>query len=579
MKYNKRYRLMISLVVLLFVLLMGRLYYVTVIAKEDIYAKAQNQISKEIILPARRGDILDRNGAVLASTTEAYRLDADLVTFRKLLSSSGKTAESYAELIAKALGSDPAAVLTKLTSDHNSSIIQRKIEKETIDRVRTLIEEEDINFLLIGYDNIRYYPNGSYLSHVLGSVNVDGSGVMGLEYYYNETLKGISGLKIAEMDKKNRELPYAPVVETKAVNGNNLILSIDERIQYFIENLAEKAMADYEAKSVSILVSDPKTGGILGMVNLPDFDPNNPWQDRTQEEFDQLTRNRAVNDAYEPGSTFKIVTFSAALEEGLVDEHDHFFCPGYIYVDGVRINCIKRDGHKDQTLGEVLKNSCNVGTILIAQKLGKETFNAYVKQYMFGQKTGIDLPGESTGIVFKTENMKNVDLATASIGQANTVTPLQMMNAMNTIASGGVMNHLHLVDESVLRDKDEVVTQENLGMKDGTRIISESTAARMLEMMYQAIGANERSNAYIADIPVFGKTGTAQKIVKLEDGTMGYSDEEFISSFLGGAPYTDPKVTVLVVVDSPKGVVFGSVVAAPIFKEIILEVDQYLNLE
>lgn len=580
MKHSNRYMAVILLTLCLFLGVLGRLFYVVVIAKDNIYAMAQNQISKEIIIPAKRGDILDRNGSLLASSTEAYRVDADLVTFRKLLESKERTADYYAGPLAEILGTDEAAMLEKLTADNTSTIIKRKLEKGVIDNLRAYIDEEDINFLVIGYDNLRYYPNGNYLSHVLGSVNVDGSGVMGLEYYFNESLRGVDGIKIAEVDKKNNELPYTSVVKTNAIDGKKLVLAIDERVQYFIENIADKAMDEHDAAGVTIIVSDPKTGGILGLVNSPDYDPNDPYGNLSQEDFNQVTRNAAVNDAYEPGSTFKIVTFSAALENDVVSEGDHYYCPGYIYVDGVRVNCSKREGHGDQSLAEVLKNSCNVGTILIAQKLGKEKLNEYVKLFGFGQKTGIDLPGETKGIIFNTDAMKNIDLATASIGQGNIVSPIQILTAMNTIANKGIKTKLHLVDKVINVDNDgNAISEESVCDTEGTRVISESTADRMMKLLYKAIGENKASQAYSEEIEIFGKTGTAQKIVKDENGKNAYSDTEYIASFIGGAPASDPKVTVLVIVDYPKDEIFGGLVAAPIAKEIILEINKYLSLE
>ncbi len=575
---NKRYVGVIVLTLLLFLGLSVRLVYVTVIAKDEIFSKAESQIVREIIIPAKRGDILDRNGSLLASTTEAYRVDADLDTFRRLLDSKGTTPEYYAAPLAEILGEETESIVDKLTSDHNGIIIKRKIEKDVIDKLKVFISEEKINFLIVGYDNIRYYPNSDFLAHVLGSVNIDGKGVMGLEYWYDETLRGISGIKIAEVDKQNRELPYSEVVQTPAINGSNITLTIDEKIQYFIENLAEEAMEKHEADSVTMIVSDPKTGGVLGMVNLPDFDPNNPGEEWTQEEFDTVTRNFAVNDSFEPGSTFKIVTVSSAMEEGLVDEDDHFNCPGYIMVNGIRVNCVNRSGHGEQSLQEVLKNSCNVGTILIAQRLGEEKFSEYVNKYLFGQKTGIDLPGETPGIIFGENSMKPIDLATSSIGQAQTVSAVQMMNAINTIANNGILNPLHLGDKAVLEDVNGNLSVRILDTIEGKEVISKDTAERMLNLLYGVVGANERSGGYIEEIPVFGKTGTAQKIITDENGKLRYSSDEFISSFIGGAPYTDPKITVIVIVNNPKDAIYGNVVAAPWAKEIILEVEKYIPL-
>lgn len=575
---KKRYFGVTILTLILFMAVAGRLFYVTVIAKDDIYKKAQRQVSREVIIPAKRGDITDQNGALLASSTEAYRVDADLLTFRRLLDKTGELPEVYATPIAEILGESSESVLEKLTSDSNNVIIKRKLEKETIEELKTYLKDNNIGFILIGYDHIRYYPNHNYLSHVLGSVNIDSDGVMGLEYWYNETLRGIDGIKIAEIDKKNRELPYEDVVKTEAINGSTLVLGIDEKVQYYLQNLAQEALDKHQADSVTMMVSRPKTGQILGMVNLPDFDPSNPKEDLTTEEFNEITRNFAVNDSYEPGSTFKIVTFSAALEKGVVSEGDHFNCPGYIMVNGTRVNCHKRSGHGDQSLGDAIKNSCNVATILVAQKLGINSFHEYLEKFQFGVKSGIDLPGETSGIIFNKEAMTILDLSTSSIGQAQTVSPVQMLNAMNAISNFGTLQPLHLADEAHLTDHNLKTTVRDLRPEPIEGIITQETATRMLKLLYGSIGENKYSQAYIEDMEVFGKTGTAQKIIYDENGKQKYSDDEFISSFIGGAPYSDPKITLMVIINNPKDAYFGNIVAAPWAKEILSEMDKYYSL-
>ena len=337
-------------------------------------------------------------------------------------------------------------------------------------------------------------------------------------------------------------------------------------------------MEKHEADSVTILVSDPKTGGVLGLVNLPDFDPNKPFEGKTSDEFNEISRNFAVNDSYEPGSTFKIVTISAALEEGVIGEHELFHCDGFIYVNGVRIKCVNNKAHGDQTAADVLKNSCNVATVQIAQRLGAEKFNEYLKKFQFGAKSGIDLPGEASGIIFNLEDLTPINLATSSFGQAQTVTPVQMLNAMNTVANGGEMIQLHVAEKAELTDVNGEITVKDLNEEEGIPILSKNTAESMLEYLYGATGKNPTNRAYIEGINVFGKTGTAQKIITDENGKQKYSDEEYISSFIGGAPYEDPKITVLVIVNNPKDEIFGSIVASPWAREIFLEVDQYLSL-
>ncbi len=567
---KSRYWAVIIITFAVFMGLSARLIYVTVIARDEILSKAQSQILQKLALPAKRGSIVDRNGALLASSTEAYRVDVDLTTFRRKLEKTEREASYYAAPLAEVLAMEVDEVLSKLTSESTSVILKRKIEKDTIDALRTYIGEAYIDFLVIGYDDIRYFPNSNYLSQVLGAVNIDGEGIMGLEYYYEDLLKGVDGIKIAETDKQRRELPYSEVIETPA--------TIDEKIQYIVEKTAEAAMAKHEADSVTILVSDPKTGGVLGLVNLPDFDPNKPFEGKSSDEFNEISRNFAVNDSYEPGSTFKIVTITAALEEGAIGEHEHFHCEGFIYVNGVRINCVNYKAHGDQTVADILKNSCNVATIQIAQRLGAEKFNEYLKKYQFGAKSGIDLPGEAGGIVFKLEDLTPINLATSSIGQAQTVTPVQMLNAMNTVANGGEMIPLHVAEKAIVTDVNGEITVDELNVLEEKHVISEDTAGIMLEYLYSATGKNPTNRAYIEGVNVFGKTGTAQKIVTDENEKKKYSDEEYISSFIGGAPYEDPKITVLVIVNNPKDEIFGSIVASPWAREIFLEVDQYLSL-
>lgn len=562
----------------IFMGLSARLIYVTVVARDEIFTKAQSQILQKLTLPARRGSILDRNGALLASSTEAYRVDVDLKTFRRKLEKTGRPASDYAGPLAEVLGMEAEDVLSKLSSESSSVILKRKIEKDTIDVLREYINKENIDFLVIGYDEIRYFPNKNYLAQVLGSVNVDGEGIMGLEYYYEDLLKGVDGIKIAETDKQRRELPYSSVIETPAINGSDLYLTIEEKIQYIVEKTAEAAMEQHEADSVTIIVSDPSTGGILGLVNLPDFDPNNPFEGKSSDEFNEISRNFAVNDSYEPGSTFKIVTISAALEEGVIGEHEHFHCDGFIYVNGVRIKCVNNRAHGDQTASDVLRNSCNVATVMIAQRLGAERFNEYLKKYKFGVRSGIDLPGEANGIIFRLDDLTPINLATSSFGQAQTVTPVQMLNAMNALANKGEMIPLHISEKAVLTDVNGELTVETLNNMEKIRIVSERTSRNMLDYLYGATGKNTTNRAYIDGINVFGKTGTAQKIVLDENGKQKYSDEEYISSFIGGAPYEDPKITVLVIVNNPKDEIYGSLVASPWAREIFLEVDQFLSL-
>lgn len=572
MKKSGRFFGITFFTIILFIALIVRLFFVSVIAKDEIYDKAISQIAREITIPAKRGDILDRNGNILASSTESYRIDADLETFRKTLEKKEKPAEYYGNKIAEILEMDKEDVVSKLTKENNGVIIKRQISKEVSEEIYNFMSDEKVNFLIVGYDNVRHYPNKNFLAHSLGSVNIDGEGVLGLEYFYDEELRGVDGVKITEIDRLNRELPYKNIIKTDAVNGLDLILTIDEKVQYLIENVAARALEENEALGVTILVSKPNTGEILGLVNLPDFDPNNPGEGISQEEYNKITRNKAVNDSYEPGSTFKIITIASGLNDNKVSMNSEFNCEGITYVDGIPIRCALNKKHKHQFLSDVMVNSCNTSVVDIGLRIGKESLNDYIHKFKLGEKTGIDLPGEASGILINPDNMKNIDLASVSIGQSNTVTPVQLLNSLNVIVNKGEYKTLHIGKEAILRDKKgEIVSKKDLFKKDSEKVIEADAAEKVLYMLNESVSKNKVSGAYTEDLEIFGKTGTAQKI---DPETKTYSTTDFVASFVGGAPYKDPKYTVAIIVDTPKKEIYGNVVAAPLAKEILLELEK-----
>jgi len=574
-----RYGFLAVVVLMVFVALGSRLVYVTVIAREEIYEKAQNQIQSKRVLPAKRGSILDRNGEVLSSSTEAYRVDADLTALQRKLDRTGRSSAYYTKSLASILGMEEEELQEKLSMDSPHVIIKRKIEKDTIDALRSYIIDESIDFLVVSSDEIRYFPNGAYLAHVLGAVNIDNQGILGLEYYYNDLLKGVDGIKIAEIDQRGRELPFSEVVETPAIEGSDLILSIDEKVQYIIENIADEAMEKHEADSVSILVSDPQTGGVLGMVNIPEFDPNNPFEGITIEEFHELSRNTVVNDAYEPGSTMKFATIAAALDQGVIGAQEQFHCEGHIEIDGMVINCVDNVAHGDLDISGILLQSCNVGTVKIAQRLGIDNFQKYIEAFGFGMPTGIDLPGESAGILFGKGRMSAFDLGVSAIGQSQTMTPVQMLSALNAVVNGGIYRPLHMAEKLHHKEASGLQMEEMINEDQGVRIISEYAAKEVLKGLHHTVTGSLYSGAKIEDIEVFGKTGTAEKIVADEEGNLGYSKDQVVASFIGGAPFDQPKVTILVIVNNPKDAIFGNIVAAPWAKEIFLALDQYFSLK
>ncbi len=576
MNSKRRLTILAGLSAIVFILLAGRLVYVMAISRDEIYEKAMGQIVREVTVPAARGDLLDRNGSVIAASADAYRLDIDLKTFRRTLETKERTAEYYAVPLASVLGEPVEDILAIMNKTSSSSLVKRKMEKSQADAVRAWMNEAGTNFLILGYDSIRYYPNGPFLAHVIGTVGNDGEGTMGIEYLYNDLLRGVDGIKISEIDGKKQDLPYTEVVATPAVDGSDLVLTIDEKIQYAVENIAAETMESTEAKAVTIIVSDPKTGEILGMANLPEFDPTDPALGLSSEQFNSVTRNRAVNDTYEPGSTLKMITMAAALSEGKVSLSDTFFCKGYTYVNGVKIRCAKHEGHGLQTLEEVFQNSCNPGVIEIAQRVGIETLNEYIAKFHLGEKTGIDLPGEAKGIIKKTDDVTPLDLATISIGQTDTATPIQILGTLNTIANGGYYTTLHLVRETVPKNgAGERLDPVPYIEKRGEMVIEKDVNDELLKMLELVVEKGSGKNARIEGVRVIGKTGTAEK---LDPATGKYSEEDFIASFVGAAPADDPRISVYVAVDSPKDVVTGGAVAAPVAKKVFLEIMKHMDL-
>ena len=572
-------------IAILFLALSGRLLYISIFRSKDYKAMAEEQWTNEIQIDARRGRILDRNNRELAVTANVFRVDLDLITLRKYIDKKDTDNIEIAKLLAEALEMDEEKVLSRIELTYpsgnpaNSATLIRRIEKEKADKVKEL----DINGVIVSEDTKRYYPNGDFLSHTLGTTNADGEGLSGLELYYNEELMGIPGVRVSEVSGNSTSNPYSETSFTPPVDGKDMTLTIDENIQYFVEKVAEDALNKHNADSVSIAVMNPNNGEILGMVNKPGFNPNNPYEGSEafkgkdeSAKLQNMWRNTIVSDAFEPGSIFKIITSIAAIEENIAGKDEVYYCDGSLNVAGKNIKCWKPGGHGVQNFNQTLENSCNVAFMEMGAKLGAEKLNEYIKLFGFGTQSVIDLPGEATGIVKNVEDISAVDLATISFGQTNTMNGIQFMTALNAVANGGDLIQPHIMKELSHKDDNGTkIIDEVFVPKIQENIVDEKSTMRVKEALESTVSNGSSKDAGIEGIKVAGKTGTAEK-VDPETGTYGAG---YIASFAGFAPYDNPQVSLIVIIDNPKnGEHFGGIVAAPFAGELFNNIFNYISL-
>ena len=523
----------------------------------------------------------------MAVSANVYRVDFDLNSVRQYLKNNSLTNADIAGKIADAVTMEESKVMekleTKLASGANagSATLIRRIEKEAADKVNNL----NIDGVIVSPDTKRYYPKGEFLAHVLGSTNVDGQGLTGVELQYNEHLSGVPGVRISEIERNEENLSYTISNFTEPIDGKDVTLTIDSKIQAIAEKVAEKGLVDNQAKRVSIMVMNPNNGEILAMVNKPDFDPNNPFDgfedfsgETDGEKLQKMWRNSLVNDTFEPGSIFKVVTMVTALEEGIASESDTFECGGSLQVGSHTIKCWKTSGHGSQILPQILQNSCNVGFMKLGEKIGKETLNEYIKKLGFGKTTGIDLPGEASGIVKKTENITESDLATISFGQTNTVTAIQYMQAFNALANGGSLIQPHIMKEVSHYNSDDTKvideTYEPVIFKD---VLSDKSTATLRDYLERTVNEGGSNKSYIEGYHIGGKTGTAQKVNSV---TGGYESGKYISSMAAMAPVDSPEITAFVSIDEPSnGAYYAGVVTAPLMKILLTDIFNYMDSE
>ena len=545
--------------------LIGRLVYLMVFDAEYYQKRAEDLHKRERKIKAARGEIVDRNGVVLATNKTVCTIS--------VIHSQIKEPERVTEILAKELEMDQAEVRKRVEKVSSMEKVKTNVEKEVGDKIR----EYNLDGVKVDEDYKRYYPYDSLASKVLGFTGGDNQGIIGLEVKYEETLKGSNGTILTTTDARGIELDAVAEGRIEPVAGKTLEISMDYNIQKYCEQAAEKVMREKQADGVSILLMNPQNGEILSMVNVPEFNLNDPFELNTGEELEgeklqdalnAMWRNRCINDTYEPGSTFKIITSAACLEEGVVTPEDTFSCPGYRMVEDRRIRCHKVGGHGSETFVQGIQNSCNPVFIDIGLRLGAERFYDYFQQFGLLDLTGIDLPGEAGTIMHQVENIGLVELATISFGQSFQVTPVQMAVTVSSIINGGRRVTPHF-GKAVLDREGNVL--ETLSYEERSGVVSEKTSKTMQTLLEGVVANGSGKNAYIEGYSIGGKTAASQ--------TLPRSANKYISSFIGFAPAEDPQVLGMVVIHNPQGIYYGGTIAAPVLRSIFDNVLPYLGIE
>lgn len=558
---KKRVLFVLISCIFIFIVMFLRLAYVQFVLHESLTEKAKDSWLRDITFTADRGLILDHQGEILVDNISA----PSVVVVPRQVANPEKTAEHLANILQMSYNK----ALENVTKHAKSVSIHpegRKISEEQAEKLRTL----NLPGVYLAKDSKRFYPHEHYLAHVLGFTGIDNQGLMGLELTYDKQLKGEQGSLSYFSDARQRRIERLADVYEAPVDGLNLQTTIDLKVQSIIERELDLAVAKYNPDGALAIAVNPKTGGILGMATRPTFVP-----DRYQEyEATIFDRNLPIWSTFEPGSTFKIITLAAALEENLVDlEKDEFVDRGSITVGGARLRCWKSGGHGKQTYMEVVENSCNPGFVNLGLSLGKEKLFTYIRDFGFGEKTGVDLNGEGSGILFRLENVGPVELGTTSFGQGVSVTPIQQVMAVAAAVNGGYLYEPYIAEKFI-----DPLTDETIQLKEPTlkeRVISEETSQQIRHALESVVANGTGRPAYVHGYRVGGKTGTAQKVGP--DGR--YMQNNYIVSFIGFAPADDPEIVVYVAIDNPKDTVqFGGVVAAPIVGTIIHDSLTALNI-
>lgn len=549
------------------VLLFGRLVYLCVWRSEHYSQRATDLHERERSIKAARGRILDQNGKVLA--------DNKTVCTVSVVHNQIEEPEKVIEILCRELELSEEYVRNRVEKYSSMERIKSNVDKAVGDRIR----EYDLAGVKVDEDYKRYYPYGELASKVLGFTGGDNQGIIGLEVIYEEYLKGEPGTILTITDAKGIEVEAAGERRIEPVNGSDLCISMDMNIQSYATQLAVQAKAAKEADSVSILVMNPQNGEIYAMVNVPEFDLNNPYElpegtdetgltaEEKQNLLNAIWRNGCINDTYEPGSTFKIITAAAGLEEKVVTTASTFSCPGFIVVDDRKIRCHKIAGHGTQDFTHCMMNSCNPALITVGLRLGIDKYYQYFEQFGLKTKTGIDLPGEAGTIMHQKENMGNVELATVAFGQSFQITPIQLITTVSSIINGGNRITPHF-GVKTLDEEGNVLETFTYPVTEG--IVSEETSATMREILEMVVAEGSGKNGGVAGFRIGGKTATSQ--------TLPRGSGRYIASFIGFAPADDPQVIALAVINNPQGTYYGGQVAAPVVRQLFQNILPYLGI-
>lgn len=548
-------------------MLFGRLVYLMVWQADHYSQLATDLHERERSIKAARGRIIDSNGTVIA--------DNKTVCTISVIHNQIEDPEQVVEVLCRELDLSEEYVSKRVEKYTSIERIKSNVDKSIGDKIR----EYDLAGVKVDEDYKRYYPYGELASKVLGFTGGDNQGIIGLEVIYEDYLEGKPGNILTVTDARGIEVAEAGERRSEPVNGNDLCVSLDMNIQSYATQLAKQAMATKEAEGVSILVMNPQNGEILAMVNVPEFDLNNPYElpegtgenlsaEEKQNQLNAMWRNRCINDTYEPGSTFKIITAAAGLEEGVVTPQSTFSCPGFIVVDDRKIRCSKAGGHGAQDFIHGTMNSCNPVFITVGLRLGVDKYYEYFEKFGLKNKTGVDLPGEAGTIMHKKDDMGNVELATVAFGQSFQITPIQLVTTVSSIINGGNRITPHL---GVKVNDSEGNLVEELQYPVIKDIVSEETSATMRSILEMVVSEGTGKNGKIEGFRIGGKTATSE--------TLPRGHGRYISSFLGFAPADDPQVIALAIINNPQGVYYGGQIAAPIVRQLFENILPYLGLE
>lgn len=565
-KTNHRKKILVATAILFF-LLLGLVIRITyfMIFQSDYYSKKAIDLhQRERSIKAKRGRILDRNGVVLADNITVCNIS--------VIHNQIKDKEKVIQILSEELQLSEEFVRKRVEKVSSIEKIKSNVSKNIGDKIR----EYELEGVKVDEDYKRYYPYGELASKVLGFTGGDNQGIIGLEVKYDEKMVGKAGTILTLTDARGIESPNKAEERVEPIAGNDLVTTLDYNIQSYATQIAKQVMETKEADRVSILVMNPQSGEILAMVDVPEFDLNAPFtipeeygvieSQKEQEILNGIWRNGCINDTYEPGSIFKIITTAAALEEGILSTSQRFFCPGYIMVEDRRIGCHKYGGHGSIDFTQGIQGSCNPVFITLGLNLGVEKYYQYFYDFKLMEKTGIDLPGEAGTIMHKKENMGPVELATVAFGQSFQITPIQMVTTVSSMINGGSRVTPHLATRSQKEDG-TIVEQFTFSQKEG--IISEETSATLRDLLEKVVDGGTGSNGYVEGFRVGGKTATSQ--------TLPRNSGRYIASFLGFAPADNPKVLAIAIVHNPQGVYYGGQVAAPIVRQLFENILPYLE--